>query len=37
MSETVKTVLIDGGCPVALGDEETRFIYNLLPVGEFHD
>ncbi|MBQ4430878.1 MAG: hypothetical protein II877_05195 [Synergistaceae bacterium] len=37
MSETVKKVLIDGGCPVALGDEETRFIYNLLPVGEFHD
>ena len=37
MSETVKTVLIDGGCPVALGDEETRFIYNLLPVGEFYD
>ena len=37
MSETVKTVLIDGGCPVALGDEETRFIYNLLPIGEFHD
>ena len=37
MSETVKTVLIDGGCPVALGDEEARFIYNLLPVGEFYD
>ena len=37
MSETVKTVLIDGGSPVALGDEDTRFIYNLLPVGEFYD
>lgn len=37
MSETIKTVLIDGGCPVALGDEEARFIYNLLPVGEFYD
>ena len=37
MSVSVKTVLIDGGCPVALGDEETRFIYNLLPVGEFYD
>ena len=30
-------MLIDGGFPVALGDEETRFIYNLLPVGEFYD
>ena len=37
MSETVKTVLIDGGYPVALSDEEARFIYNLLPVGEFYD
>ena len=37
MNETVKTVLIDGGSPVALGDEDTRFIYNLLPVGEFYD
>ena len=37
MSETVKTVLIDGGFPVALGDEDARFIYNLLPVGEFYD
>lgn len=37
MSETVKTVLIDGGSPVALGDEDIRFIYNLLPVGEFYD
>lgn len=37
MSDTVKTVLIDGGSPVALSDVEARFIYNLLPVGEFHD
>ncbi|MBQ3447765.1 MAG: hypothetical protein IJG37_08995 [Synergistaceae bacterium] len=37
MSDTVKTVLIDGGSPVALSDEEARFIYNLLPVGEFYD
>lgn len=37
MSETIKTVLIDGGVPVALSDDETRFIYNLLPVGEFYD
>ena len=37
MSDTVKMVLIDGGSPVALSDEETRFIYNLLPVGEFYD
>ena len=37
MNSTIKTVLIDGGSPVALGDEGTRFIYNLLPVGEFYD
>ena len=37
MSASVKTVLIDGGYPVALSDEEARFIYNLLPVGEFYD
>lgn len=37
MSDTIKTVLIDGGSPVALSDEDTRFIYNLLPVGEFYD
>ena len=37
MNETVKTVLIDGGAPIALGDDEARFIYNLLPVGEFYD
>ena len=30
-------MLIDGGYPVALSDEEARFIYNLLPVGEFYD
>ena len=33
----MKTVLIDGGSPKALGDDGTRFIYNLLPVGEFYD
>ena len=33
-----KTVLVDGGSPVALkGGEGTRFIYNLLPVGKFYD
>ena len=37
MSDTVKTVLVDGGSPVALGGEEARFIYNLLPAGEFYD
>ena len=37
MSDTIKNVLIDGGSPVALSDEDTRFIYNLLPVGEFYD
>lgn len=37
MTNTIKTVLIDGGSPVALSDEDTRFIYNLLPVGEFYD
>ena len=37
MTDTIKTVLIDGGSPVALSDEDTRFIYNLLPVGEFYD
>ena len=37
MSDTFKIVLIDGGVPVALSDEEARFIYNLLPVGEFYD
>lgn len=37
MSESVKDVLIDGGLPVALSDKEGRFIYNLLPVGEFYD
>ena len=33
----IKTVLVDGGPPIALGDEEARFIYNLLPVGKFYD
>lgn len=37
MSESIKDVLIDGGLPVALSDTEGRFIYNLLPVGEFYD
>lgn len=39
MSDTLKTVLIDGGFPVALSDsnEDNRFIYNLLPVGKFYD
>ena len=37
MNETLKDVLIDGGLPVALSDSEFRFIYNLLPVGEFYD
>ena len=37
MNETLKDVLIDGGLPVALSDSECRFIYNLLPVGEFYD
>ena len=37
MTDTIKTVLIDGGSPVALSDEDTRFLYNLLPVGEFYD
>lgn len=38
MSDTVKTVLVDGGSPVAVNsNEETRFIYNLLPVGKFFD
>ncbi|MBQ7593248.1 MAG: hypothetical protein IJU48_02710 [Synergistaceae bacterium] len=37
MADTIKTVLIDGGPPIALSDEEARFIYNLLPVGKFYD
>lgn len=39
MSDTIKTVLVDGGAPIALSDsdERTRFIYNLLPVGHFYD
>ena len=28
-------VLVDNGSPVAVGNEETKFIYNLLPVGRF--
>ena len=37
MSDSLKDVLIDGGLPIALSDSECRFIYNLLPVGEFYD
>ena len=37
MSDTLRTILIDGGSPIALSDENTRFIYNLLPVGHFYD
>ena len=37
MSTSIKDVLIDGGLPVALSDSDSRFIYNLLPVGEFYD
>ena len=37
-NETVKTVLVDSGVPVALEDSgSTKFIYNLLPVGRFFD
>ena len=33
-----KTVLVDGGSPVALnGGGGTRFVYNLLPAGRFYD
>ena len=37
MNDSFKDVLIDGGIPVALSDSDGRFIYNLLPVGEFYD
>ena len=30
-------VLVDNGSPVAVSNEETKFIYNLLPVGRFYD
>ena len=37
-SDKVKTVLVDSGFPEALtGKTETRFVYNLLPVGKFYD
>ena len=37
-NETIKTVLVDSGFPEALtGETETRFVYNLLPVGKFYD
>ena len=36
--EKIKTVLVDSGFPEALtGETETRFVYNLLPVGKFYD
>ena len=30
-------VLVDNGAPIAVSNEETKFIYNLLPVGRFYD
>ena len=37
-ADKVKTVLVDSGFPEALtGETETRFVYNLLPVGKFYD
>ena len=37
-NETLKTVLVDSGIPVALEDGgNTKFIYNLLPTGRFFD
>ena len=36
--DKIKTVLVDSGFPEALtGETETRFVYNLLPVGKFYD
>ncbi len=36
--DKIKTVLVDSGFPEALtGGTETRFVYNLLPVGKFYD
>ena len=36
--DKIKTVLVDSGFPEALtGEKETRFVYNLLPVGKFYD
>jgi len=37
LSENVKIVLVDNGLPVAVNEEKTKFIYNLLPVGRFYD
>lgn len=38
MSDNIKTVLIDGGSPIAVQNgTENRFIYNLLPTGRFFD
>ena len=37
-ADKIKTVLVDSGFPEALtGETETRFVYNLLPVGKFYD
>ena len=36
--DKIKMVLVDSGFPEALtGETETRFVYNLLPVGKFYD
>lgn len=40
MNANSKVVLVDGGLPVAVDDDDgegTRFSYNLLPVGKFYD
>ena len=37
-ADKIKTVLVDSGFPEALtGETETRFVYNLLPMGKFYD
>ena len=37
-ADKIKTVLVDSGFPEALtGETETRFVYNLLPIGKFYD
>ena len=37
-ADKTRTVLVDSGFPEALtGETETRFVYNLLPVGKFYD
>ena len=37
MSDTLKTVLVDNGVPVASSTGNTQFVYNLLPIGRFYD